>query len=459
MSLSKLRGNENIADVVSLEPYADIDQIRETLINVIRWLGDREPVAPGDVFLKFATYGGLVDLGLVTTQELLTNEDNPGDGNDPAAPEELYVEFYAKDMTPSVTAGCSTLQVVETASANPNLHFLAFDPSTNESCDFVAILPAGWTGGTFQFRIYWSHGFGSVAWNTVWELQANSYKTGETLARVLVPGTLVRGTGGAVDGLYITNESDPVYISGELNSPGNLVLLRITRKATDALDTLTVDARLHAIRFNLGNAPVDYPPPETDCEWDSATASGTWTLSAGNKTAQCISGTAVRNIKGTVGRDSGKRYFEVYVDNCVLFGTGVREDIGVMSDPGSLGSGGSFVDSSVVPNHQGAAYRIGGAIFVGSTNAGAVTSLANTDVVGVAIDIDAKTVWFSRNGTWTQGDPGTATSPEGTIPGVGTTYYPAACAESPIALAVSLRTKASEFVYPIPTGFVSWASD
>lgn len=261
MSLSKLRGNENIADVVSLEPYADINQIRETLINVIRWLGDREPVAPGDVFLKFATYGGLVDLGLVTTQELLTNEDNPGDGNDPAAPEELYVEFYAKDMTPSVTAGCSTLQVVETASANPNLHFLAFDPSTNESCDFVAILPAGWTGGTFQFRIYWSHGFGSVAWNTVWELQANSYKTGETLARVLVPGTLVRGTGGAVDGLYITNESDPVYISGELNSPGNLVLLRITRKATDALDTLTVDARLHAIRFNLGSAPVDYPPP------------------------------------------------------------------------------------------------------------------------------------------------------------------------------------------------------
>jgi hypothetical protein len=130
-----------------------------------------------------------------------------------------------------------------------------------------------------------------------------------------------------------------------------------------------------------------------------------------------------------------------------------------MSDPGSLGSGGSFVDSPVVPNHQGAAYRIGGAIFVGSTNAGAVTSLANTDVVGVAIDIDAKTVWFSRNGTWTQGDPGTATSPEGTIPGVGTTYYPAACAEFPIALAVSLRTKASEFVYPIPTGFVSWASD
>lgn len=308
MSLSKLRGNENIADVVSLEPYADIDQIRETLINVIRWLGDREPVAPGDVFLKFATYGGLVDLGLVTTQELLTNEDNPGDGNDPAAPEELYVEFYAKDMTPSVTAGCSTLQVVETASANPNLHFLAFDPSTNESCDFVAILPAGWTGGTFQFRIYWSHGFGSVAWNTVWELQANSYKTGETLARVLVPGTLVRGTGGAVDGLYITNESDPVYISGELNSPGNLVLLRITRKATDALDTLTVDARLHAIRFNLGSAPVDYPPTVPDPYWanvvllvQGGTASPVQDLSTYASTAAITSGIAFDNTHQVFG--------------------------------------------------------------------------------------------------------------------------------------------------------------
>lgn len=267
MSLSKLRGNENIADVITLEPYADIDQIRETLINVIRWLGDREPVAPGDVFLKFATWGGLVDRKVLTEKDILTNDDNPGDGDPPDEPEELYVEFMARDMVPSVTDGSSSVQVSETGPTYPNLHYIEFDPDTDTSCEISTILPAGWIGGTFQFRLYWSHGFGSVsAWDTKWELQVNTYSSGQDLARVLVPGSIVQTTGGATDTLYITAESDPVNIPGELNLPGNYVVIRIFRRGTDAADTLTVPARLHAVRFNLGNAPVDYPPTG-DPDW------------------------------------------------------------------------------------------------------------------------------------------------------------------------------------------------
>jgi hypothetical protein len=262
MSLDRSKGNENIADVISVEPSADIDQIREKLIDLIRWLGDREPVAPGSIFLKFATFGALVDLGLVTTQELLTNEDDPGDGEDPTAPEELYVEFMARDMRPSVTNGSSSEQVLETGPTYPNLHYIEFDPDTDTSCEISTILPAGWIGGTFQFRLYWSHPIGSVgAWDVKWELQVNTYSSGQALARVLVPGSVVQAEGGSVDTLYITNESDPVEIPGALNMPGNYVVIRIFRRGTDAADTLTVPARLHAVRFNLGNAPVDYPPP------------------------------------------------------------------------------------------------------------------------------------------------------------------------------------------------------
>jgi hypothetical protein len=135
------------------------------------------------------------------------------------------------------------------------------------SCDFTTILPAGWIGGTFQVRIYWSHGFGSVgAWDVTWEVQANSYKTGETLARVLVPGVVIDTTGGTADDLYITAESGPVPILGSLNKPGNYVSIRIFRRGST--DTLGVPARLHAVRFNLGSAPVDYPPTVPDPYWD-----------------------------------------------------------------------------------------------------------------------------------------------------------------------------------------------
>lgn len=262
MSLSKFRGNENIADVIGIEPDADINQIRQTLINVIRWLGDREPVSPGDVFLKFATWGGLVDRKVLSEKDILTNPDNPGDGDPPNEPEELYVEFMAREMSPSFSNGCSAFQVTETDPSNPNLHFVEFDPGVDTSCEFATVLPAGWIGGTFQFRLYWSHGFGSVAdWDVTWELQVNTYSSGQTLARVLVPGSIVQTTGGVTDTLYITAESDPVNIPGSLNLPGNYVMVRIWRRGTSSADTLTVGARLHGIRFNLGNAPVDYPPP------------------------------------------------------------------------------------------------------------------------------------------------------------------------------------------------------
>lgn len=267
MSLSKLRGNENIADVVSLEPYADIDQIRETLINVIRWLGDREPVAPGDVFLKFATWGGLVDRKVLSEKDILTNDDNPGDGDPPDEPEELYVEFMAREMTPSVTNGCTAFAATELDPTQPNLHYLEFPDGVDTSCDFTTILPAGWIGGTFQVRIYWSHGFGSVgSWDVTWEVQTNTYSSGQTLARVLVPGVVIDTTGGTADDLYITAESGPVPIPGSLNKPGNYVSIRIFRRGST--DTLGVPARLHAVRFNLGSAPVDYPPTVPDPYWD-----------------------------------------------------------------------------------------------------------------------------------------------------------------------------------------------
>jgi hypothetical protein len=190
--------------------------------------------------------------------------------------------------------------------------------------------------------------------------------------------------------------------------------------------------------------------------WNTTNNTGTWTFSNSDFTADWVSGAGVTNVQAIAGRSSGKRYFEVYIDAVpTVYHTGVRHDIGVtrVTPPSS---GGSDVAGAGGASFNGACYRIGGAIFVNGSNVGAVTSLAATDVVGVALDLATGNVWFSLNGVYTQGDPAAGSSPEGTV-STGATYYPGIAAESSADMTVTLRTKASDMTYSPPTGFTSWA--
>jgi len=187
-------------------------------------------------------------------------------------------------------------------------------------------------------------------------------------------------------------------------------------------------------------------PPDT---WDSADQTGTWTLTNADLTAQVTSWPGIASVLGSSGKSSGKRYLEIVWVTGAAYGTLVRHDVGITSTR-PVGSGGSGADA-------GAGYRRGGAVMVNASNVGTVTALSDGDVVGLAVDLGTGDVWLSRNGTWTQGDPAAASSPEGTV-ATSTTYYPFASAESPAATTVDLRTQASQFGYAIPSGFVAWAS-
>lgn len=83
-----------------------------------------------------------------------------------------------------------------------------------------------------------------------------------------------------------------------------------------------------------------------------------------------------------------------------------------------------------------------------------------SDVVGLAVDRVNHNLWFSINGTWVQGDPGTNTNAPVVIPSTGVlqphmtltscgyapaTFYSAAVFE--------IRSQASYQTYPTPTGF------
>lgn len=185
---------------------------------------------------------------------------------------------------------------------------------------------------------------------------------------------------------------------------------------------------------------------EVASAWSTSASPGSsWSFSNGDRTATVSSGSGVREVVGTLGRSTGKRYFEIVKTTSGTFGTGVRDEYGfsLLAFAGNTAA-------------DGASFRRGGAIFQGATNVLAVAALADGDVVSVALDLGTGNYWFGRNGTWVQGDPATATSPVGTV-STGVSYYPGASSETPSPCVVTLNSSYSQFVYAPPSGFLSWA--
>lgn len=271
---------DQIYDLPALPPDATHDELLEHQQREDQWRRTREPVATGSKFLKFITWADLVKAGIITVSDVVGNDDPdspddpPGDPNDPDSPDfvnEPRLVAYARDMYLPVTYACSALTVIENADTKPNLQVLLFDASTYESAQFALILPREWPGRALRYRVYWSHGSGASAYGVSWDLTAHSYEDDETLLTDWATGLIVTDTGGTANDMYITAESAPVTVNGNLAKPGDMMLFRITRRVEDAEDTLDVDARLHAVELLIGEVDDDFPivvDPDVDPYWD-----------------------------------------------------------------------------------------------------------------------------------------------------------------------------------------------
>lgn len=354
------------------------------------------------------------------------------------AVEDVWV--FAHAMRPTATGGCSAFTVVEFGTDQPNFHCLLFGTTVDESADFSAMLPFSWAGRMFRVYVYWGHGAGGTDFDTRWEVQANSTGDNEALVLTFDTGSIVEDTGGTAGNLYIGAVSDPVPVTRNLNRGGDIVNLRITRRKTHANDTLDIDAALLAVRFTLADVPFpDVVPADVTFVWNSADKHADVTLS--NSDLTCTASAIWRMVRGDLGKSSGKWYFEVTFDSVATWST-----VGVAKAASSLTL---FVgcDASgygIGPDHT---YTNGG-----STSHG--NSIHAGEVAGVAIDIDAGTIWFSSNNVWvTSGspaDPATATNPRYTGLSAGT-YYPA-CAPG-----LQTMTINDVLTYTPPSGFSPWA--
>lgn len=150
------------------------------------------------------------------------------------------------------------------------------------------------------------------------------------------------------------------------------------------------------------------------------------------------------------GGDGGKYYFEVVADNVA---SPVNWGAGVVTRSYAIRFsivGGHYVGSSV--NDFGL-WAHGKKITAGGQT-GSFPTISAGDVIGVAVDTTAGSIWWAINGTWVEGDPAAGTTPSYTDYRLKSQLH---IYVTPYGLDAqcTIRGLSSEFTESIPTGFVA----
>lgn len=163
----------------------------------------------------------------------------------------------AAAMRPSASGGCAALALVATSANRPDLSTLDFDATTEEYAQFWIAMPKSWDEGTVTAQFLWSHPSTATNFGVVWGLQGVAISDDDTVDAAYGTAQTVTDTGGTTSDLYITSATSAITLAGS-PAEGDMVAFRVYRKAADASDTMTVDARLHGVRlFFTTNAGTD----------------------------------------------------------------------------------------------------------------------------------------------------------------------------------------------------------
>lgn len=235
---------------------SDIDLVLSEPVSgqMLRWNGTR--------FVNVSP--GLVDLADV---DLAGDPPDAGDlfrydGSNfvPATPAEAgllsqglhAVYLPAAAWRPQATNGCAGLAETESASNQVMTAYLAFDADAVEHAQVSFKLPPSIDGtAAISGYVEWKEAPGGSARNVHWTIQCQAQGDGDAIDSAWGDASAASDT----DGSPATGERRVVPFSGLLAggspAPGDTLLLRVQRVATDAGDTCDVDARLIGIMLFL----------------------------------------------------------------------------------------------------------------------------------------------------------------------------------------------------------------
>jgi hypothetical protein len=156
------------------------------------------------------------------------------------------IYIAASGIQPSVSGGCAALASLASAANQPDLVYLAFDPTTQEYAQFGFVMPEKWNGGTITFIPHWSHAATTTNFGVVWDLQAVAVANDGAIATAYGTAQTSTDTGGTTNDLYNGPESSAITVAGS-PAGGQMVFGRLSRVTGNGSDTMAIDARLHGI--------------------------------------------------------------------------------------------------------------------------------------------------------------------------------------------------------------------
>lgn len=210
--------------------------------------------AVDDRVAALLTAGANVTLTYNDAANTLTIAAAGGSGGGAVGKQTVWIPATA--MIPRVTAGPAD-GWAETAVNRVQVRSLDFDASTAEFAQFQIAMPKSWDEGAVSYQALWSHGAASTTFGVVWQMAAVALSDGDGLDAAFGTAVSVTDTGGTAEKLYQSPMSGPLTIAGA-PSEGDLVVFQISRAASDAADTLGVDADLIGVRvFFTTNAATD----------------------------------------------------------------------------------------------------------------------------------------------------------------------------------------------------------
>lgn len=235
------------------------------------------------------------------------------------------------------------------------------------------------------------------------------------------------------------------------SAAGAQALANITQAATAAT---AVSAAAAQTLGAVAQAATGTVSAAESARWNSTLGSnltrsdsGAYVNTRVTKTAGASYSSAVSNI----GWSSGKRYFELYLEanysgaTYVVLGV-AKAGVPLTAYIGSTADGWGYYEATGEKVNNGSLAAFGGSFSEGKT-------------IGVAVDLDAGYVWFSRDGVWQgSGNPATGANPAFT--GLSGPIFAAASlynGDTSPADAVLGRFAEAAMAYPIPAGFDDWA--
>jgi hypothetical protein len=158
--------------------------------------------------------------------------------------------FTARDGVPTATVGAAHGLLAGGSTPAEGVPYLAFDSATDESADFIGVMPRAYAGGGLTLTLHWASGVttNATVWNAAFRRiadDAEDVDTSHSYDFNAVTATTASAVG-EVDYTTITftNGADMDSLA-----VGELFNLRIARDADNGSDDMAGDAYLIAVEI------------------------------------------------------------------------------------------------------------------------------------------------------------------------------------------------------------------